>query len=309
VGTFENENRIEELEARVGELAAENERLRDAITLFGEALAAAHDVDQLLQVVLDVVIEAPGAEGGSVTLLSGLTAESGQTDGADRIEVPLRAGSKSYGELVLAGPGFAAEDTITAVSLAAHAVIALDNARLHRIVERQALLDGLTGLANRRQSQRSLESEVARAERFGTPLTAVLVDLDDFKQVNDHYGHLVGDDVLREIATVLADTVRTADVAGRWGGEEFLLLLPGTDSRGGQLLAERARKTLAERTILTPEGDSVRVTASFGVASLADNPDGTALVAAADRALYQAKRLGKNRVETANSDSTLRAVP
>jgi diguanylate cyclase (GGDEF)-like protein len=106
-----------------------------------------------------------------------------------------------------------------AASLAAHAVVALDNARLHRIVERQALVDSLTGLANRRSLEETLRSELARAARFNDQVCLVLADLDDFKQVNDKHGHPVGDQVLKEFASALRATVRESDVAGRWGGE------------------------------------------------------------------------------------------
>src|SRR5207245_10539266 len=120
----------------------------------------------------------------------------------------------------------------------------LETARLHRIVERQALFDGLTGIANRRPLEDAFSHELARADRLGAPLALVLADLDDFKAVNDRHGHAVGDDVLREFASVLRATVREADVAGRWGGEEFVLLLPGTDAAGGAQLAERVRTSL-----------------------------------------------------------------
>src|SRR6185312_5828947 len=135
-----------------------------------------------------------------------------------------------------------------------HAAIALENARLHLIVERQALVDVLTGIANRRQCEDALAHEIARAERLGGPLTLVLADLDDFKAVNDLHGHTVGDDVLREFASVLKATVRDSDLAGRWGGEEFMLLLPGTDAAGAANLADRVRAGLAERSFLGRDG-------------------------------------------------------
>ena len=187
---------------------------------------------------------------------------------------------------------------MTASSLASHAAIALENARLHRIVERQALVDGLTGIANRRQCEDALTAEISRADRLGAPMTLVLADLDDFKAVNDIHGHTVGDDVLREFAAVLRATVRDSDLAGRWGGEEFMLLLPGTDAAGGANLADRVRAALAERSFLGRDGEAVTVTCSFGVAQHTAGDHERELFASADRALYRAKREGKNRVET-----------
>src|SRR6266545_3955709 len=211
----------QQLGERLQELEAERGRLQDAITLFGAALTATHDVDQLL-----------------------------------------------------------------------------------RIVEQQALVDGLTGLANRRAGERALETELARAKRFGGSLALVFCDLDNFKTVNDRHGHLAGDDVLRELASVLGETIRTVDVAARWGGEEFALVLPGTDAEGGALFAERAREALRARTVLTRDGEPVRKAASFGVAAFPEH--GSELAAAADAALYQAKRAGKNRVETAETPPAVR---
>jgi diguanylate cyclase (GGDEF)-like protein len=291
----------EQLGARMQELETERERLQGAITLFGEALAATHDTEELLRVVLDVEIEATSATSGHVIVNGTVVAQAGQIDGNDRIEIPLRAGEANFGHLTLMGREFNEEARFTAISIAAHAVVALDNARLHRIVRQQALIDGLTGLANRRNAERSLETEASRAERFGGPLSVVLVDLDDFKEVNDRHGHLAGDDVLRELAIVLSETVRSVDVAARWGGEEFALILPGADAAGGAQLAERARAALADRTILTQEGVPIRVTASFGVASSPEHGDGDDLLRAADSALYEAKKRGKNRVETAST--------
>jgi diguanylate cyclase (GGDEF)-like protein len=217
--------------------------------------------------------------------------------GDERLELPISAGRETYGTLTLVGSVFTAEQRMTATSLASHAAIALENARLHRIVERQALVDGLTGIANRRQCEEALTSEISRAERLGTPLTLVLADLDDFKAINDAHGHATGDDVLREFAAVLRATVRDSDLAGRWGGEEFLLLLPGADAVGGGQLADRVRSSLTERSFLGAEGTVVSVTCSFGVAQHVPGSDDRDLFAAADRALYRAKAEGKNRVE------------
>jgi two-component system, cell cycle response regulator len=292
----------DQLQARLAELQSERERLREVFARFGDALSATHDPDQLLRVILDATVEATVAQGAALIDDRGGLIQVGELDrGRDRLELPLSAGPSSFGTLVLVGDAFGADERLTAASLAAHAVVALENARLHRIVERQALVDGLTGLANRRHCEEALKAELSRARRFGTPLTAVLADLDDFKDINDDYGHATGDVVLREFAAVLRENLRDADVAGRWGGEEFLVLLPGTDADGGTRLAERIRLALEERTILSGDGAPVLVTCSVGVATLPPAPDVESLVAWADAALYRAKRGGKNRVEVAEA--------
>ena len=224
---------------------------------------------QLLRVIVEGAVEATGARGARLLVEDGTIVETGDPDAdGELLEFPLTASRTAFGTLTIVGERFDQEQRMAANSLASHATIALENARLHRIVERQALVDGLTGIANRRQCEDALASEIAPADRLGTPLTLVLADLDDFKAVNDIHGHAVGDDVLREFATVLKTTLRDSDLAGRWGGEEFLLLLPGTDAEGGANLAERVREGLAERSFLGRDGEVVTVTCSFGVAQL-----------------------------------------
>ena len=198
--------------------------------------------------------------------------------------------------MVVSGQRLDAEQVEVVASLAARVVVALENARLHRIVERQALHDELTGLANRRSVENTLHSELARAARYGDHVCFVLCDLDDFKNVNDTYGHPVGDDALRAFAAALNATVREVDLAGRWGGEEFALVLPGTDAEGGAALAERARVKIEARDLRTPDGRIVKLTSSFGVAAYPDCAELADLVAAADSALYAAKNRGKNCV-------------
>ena len=288
-----------QLQARLAELEDERGRLRGAITRFGEALAATHDVGTLLRVIVEAAVEATGATGARLVADEGRIVEAGDPDAdGERLELPLTAGRTTFGTLSLVGDVFDEEQRMTAGSLASHAAIALENARLHRIVERQALVDGLTGIANRRQCEDALTAEISRADRLGAPMTLVLADLDDFKAVNDLHGHTVGDDVLREFASVLKATVRDSDLAGRWGGEEFMLLLPGTDAAGGANLADRVRTALAERSFLGRDGEVVTVTCSFGVAQHIAGDHERELFASADRALYRAKREGKNRVET-----------
>jgi diguanylate cyclase (GGDEF)-like protein len=287
-----------QLEARLAELEAERGRGREALARFGEALAATHDMQELLRIVAATASEATSARGSRIVLAGGSVVASGDADGeGERLILPLTASGERFGTLEVVGDSFSKEERMNAASLAAHAVVAFDNARLHGMVERQALVDGLTGLANRRAAADALHAEAARAERLETPLSVVLADLDGFKDVNDAHGHAVGDTVLRVFADVLRETLRESDVAGRWGGEEFLLLLPGADEEGAAQLAERVRVALAARDI--PGVAGLRVTASFGVAEYAGETNTEQLVAAADGALYTAKRAGKNRVERA----------
>ena len=287
-----------QLEARLAELEAERGRVREALGRFGEALAATHRPEQLLRVVAATAAEATMARTCRIVSADGSVVVGGDADAdGDRLILPLVVSGERFGTLELVGDSFSKEQRMNAASLAAHAVVALENARLHGLVERQALVDGLTGLANRRATADALHAEAARAERLETPLAVVLADLDGFKDVNDAHGHAVGDEVLRVFADVLRDTVRESDVAGRWGGEEFLLLLPGADLDGAAQLAERVRDGLAAREL--PGVPGLRVTASFGVAEYAGEPNSEQLVAVADDALYRAKRAGKDRVERA----------
>lgn len=287
----------DQLQARLAELDAERGRLRIAIARFGEALAATSDVEQLLHVVVETAVEATGAVGATIRS-NGLAAAAGNPNArGDRLEHPLTVGTEQLGTLVFVG-AFDPEERMTAASLAAGAAVALENARLHAIVERQALVDGLTGISNRRGCEDALSHEIARAGRMNAPFTLVVADLDDFKQINDRYGHDAGDDVLREFASVLRLTLRESDLPGRWGGEEFVMLLPGTDAEGGTQLAERVRAALRERSFHGRDGAVFCVTASFGVAQHNPGEGERQLFAHADRALYEAKRQGKNRVES-----------
>jgi diguanylate cyclase (GGDEF)-like protein len=168
-----------------------------------------------------------------------------------------------------------------------------------RRVASQATTDSLTGLANRWTFDEELALEWRRAERVGDPLALILLDIDNFKTINDTQGHQGGDEVLRRVGEVLAASVRQVDLAARYGGEEFAVIVPETDLDGALDLAERLRKALESEEIELQNGTRLSVTASFGAAVKSDLAGGEKLVAAADKELYEAKRAGKNQVAPA----------
>ena len=231
-----------------------------------------------------------------------------QVRDAHALAVPMRAlvaSSKPeyLGVLSIARRGrpFSREEEELLGYLASQAIVSIENASLHATVERQAVTDELTGLANARAFHSILDREIERSRRFQTPLGLVMADLDDFKQVNDRHGHPQGDEVLASVASVLRDLSRDIDAPARYGGEELAVVLPQTDAEGAERLAERMREAVERLNVPRVSGrGSLRVTASFGVASIPESAsDSEQLVAAADAALYRAKRAGKNRVERA----------
>jgi diguanylate cyclase (GGDEF)-like protein len=280
--------------------------VRDAVALVGETLAATHNPEALLPVILQAAVEATDAVGGSIMVFDAVLAARGSTpaDAVEVIEVPLEVSQGRSAVMRLyssttAGFGPAAKDA--AAWIAAQALIALENARLHGQVQRQAVTDELTGLANRRRFLAQLDAEVTRSRRNGSPLGIILADLDDFKRVNDTYGHEVGDEALRNFAAILQGTVRDVDLPVRLGGEEFAVLVPDTDLEGAALLAERIRHELEASRPEHPDGEPFRLTASFGVSCFPSAATAEDLLSDADRRLYEAKHRGKN-VVIASSD-------
>jgi len=168
--------------------------------------------------------------------------------------------------------------------------------KANETIERLARTDALTGLANRRMLHEAVLREIARAERLGDRLSVIMADLDEFKSINDRYGHMTGDRFLVRAARVFESQMRKYDLAARFGGEEFVLLLPASSTDEAVAAAERVRAAVAE--IELPECP-MRITVSLGVASRVTGESAEELIARADAALYQAKRAGRNRVETA----------
>ena len=177
----------------------------------------------------------------------------------------------------------------------------LANLRNLAIAETRAATDALTGLPNARSCRDNLKRMVAHAGRTVSPLSAVTFDLDHFKQINDRYGHGAGDDVLASIGEVVRATLRGSDFGGRFGGEEFLLLLPSTDQNGALELCEKVRHAISQLEFQQPD---LKVTASFGIATYPlDALDSDSLLRMSDRALYVAKSQGRNRIELVDAAS------
>jgi diguanylate cyclase (GGDEF)-like protein len=322
-----------ELERRLAELSQERERVQDSMRRLGEAVASKLDRDALLEIVVRTAVDGVAADAGRasvrgpdrVTLQE--RARTGNMNGLESAVSSVEADALRYGSPretssgeanAMAHPLRAADGNTAAVGvvsvgrsgrefthserelfhyLAGQAARSMESVDRHETVTRESMTDDLTGLSNRRAFDDALASEVERAKRFGGTLGLVLIDLDNFKTINDSYGHPQGDLVLREVARVLRESSREIDHPARYGGEELALVLPGTDLEGAYNLAERVRERIEALTIARLDGaGTLRVTASCGVAAVPHTPaDQIALVAVADQALYEAKRSGKNK--------------
>lgn len=167
------------------------------------------------------------------------------------------------------------------------------------VLEKENITDPLMGIFNRRHLDDRVIHEVARARRYDLPLSLLILDLDHFKQVNDTYGHQTGDAVLKQLGELVVQTVRISDVPARYGGEEIVVITPGTGLEGAEILATRLREKIESSTFVPEQKDRehLRCTVSIGVATLKEGiEDGPGLVGAADKALYRAKEEGRNRV-------------
>jgi diguanylate cyclase (GGDEF)-like protein len=299
----------------------------------GEAVASNLDRDALLELVVRTAVDGLAADAGRACVRGanghGPLEERSRVGRMHGIEDALRAveqdalangatGEATVGETTaIAHPlrGENGDDAIVGVVsvarsgraftpgdrellsyLAGQAARSMENVSLHEVTARRSVTDELTGLANRRAFDDALAGEIERSKRFGTDVGLVIIDLDDFKSVNDTHGHQQGDLVLREVARVLREGSREIDFPARYGGEELAVVLPGTDLSGAFNRAERIREQISQTRIpLLSGGGALTVTASCGVAATrSTGADGRLLIQAADAALYDAKRRGKN---------------
>jgi diguanylate cyclase (GGDEF)-like protein len=330
-------NMSSQLARRLNELSEERARLRESIRRIGQTFASNLDRPALLELALRTAVVAvqatcgrlsvryrsdePLAETVRVGSLVGLeervydAERAALHDGAlgEATSEELSVASVALGPI---GPGGRPHGLITVIrrerpftdddrevlrSLAAQATLALENVELHYQIRRQAVTDELTGLANHGRFQEVLGAEMEQVRRYQHPVGLIMLDIDDFKSVNDTYGHQQGDVVLKHVAQVLRDSSREADSPARYGGEEMGLILPHTDVEGAYAIAERVRNAIEGLRIPRLDGQgALRTTASLGVAA-STNGDKDGLIADADGALYEAKRQGKNRTVRAQA--------
>ena len=186
------------------------------------------------------------------------------------------------------------------VALADFAAIAVENARFVKRIKDLSIVDDVTGLFNSRHLLALLETEISRAVRYSAPFSIIFLDLDHFKLVNDNYGHLVGSRLLREVGQVLKYNLRTVDWATRYGGDEFVLILPRTGRKESLLVAKRLRSSLNEEVFLKNEGLHIQITASFGIATFPDDAKTKEdAIRMADQAMYRVKRSTRDDIAQA----------
>jgi two-component system, cell cycle response regulator len=253
---------------------------------------------------------APGAARAAATAGAsgspgGGTRAAAEPAASTQVSVPLVAQGRVLGVLSVyereTGEPFTLEDATVLADFAVQAAVAVENVQLHEEAERLSLTDAVTGSWNYRYFERRLEQELERSRRFGRLFALLLLDIDHFKLVNDRHGHQVGDEVLVEMTRRITAIVRDIDTFARYGGEEFVLILPETNLVGGIAVAEKLRGAVAAAPFAAPPGgDGVRLTVSLGVACYPEHATSTSeLLRAADTAMYEAKRRGRNRVMTA----------
>ncbi len=214
---------------------------------------------------------------------------------------PMEAGNQVVGVMAMASyrvAAFSKADLDLLESLAQQAALAIANATHHALVERQTRLDSLTQVYNHRQLLEYLDQQTRWAQNNQLPLSLIMLDIDFFKRYNDTYGHLVGDQALTQVVAAIRQHVRTSDILGRWGGEEFAVILPETNGQQATRVAYRIQQTLRSLTLVTPQGETIPApTISLGIAILAEVENANDLIDLADRRLYQAKERGRDQVE------------
>jgi diguanylate cyclase (GGDEF)-like protein len=314
--------RIREAVDRLDQLTEERARLDRAIHRIGEAFGSKLDRVALVDLGIRTAVEALGAQFGRAKVagetIDHVAAPDAPAEAVAAAELAAeRAGGlrvSRHGEhaamaqplgehdlLVVArrGEAFTQEEQVLFAYLARQTALAVENVALHDRLRRQATVDELTGLANHRRFQEALQHEATRTSRTGRPTGLALVGIDDYKALNDTYGHQLGDHVLESVARVVEAECRATDVAARFGGDELAVVLSDTDIEGAWTTGEGIRRAVEALELQLPDGSPLRVTVSVGVSALeAGAGDAATVIEAADIALHAAKRAGKNRTRS-----------
>ncbi len=223
--------------------------------------------------------------------------------------VPLKIRDRVLGVIELINTdgerSFDDDDLPLLGAVADFAAIAIDNARNYKRVSELVVTDDLTGLYNARHLHELLEYELDRSHRYKSNVSLLFFDLDHFKSVNDRYGHLVGSRMISEVGHLVRSHIRSSDRGARYGGDEYVVILPNTPRKGALAVANNLLELLRNHTFLTDSQELIPITASFGTATFPDDAsDRTNLIRAADSAMYEAKEAGRNRVKSYSDDET-----
>lgn len=337
-GTLAAWRLMRHVEPRLQELGNQRMRLRESIRRTGETLASNLDRPALLELALKTAVDAVHASGGrlltsassdeplsDIGVIGSLAGLEGSIEDAEQLalknddvgesrsgqtflaSVALRTaerGGRLYGLITVGRHGrpYSDEERELLRLLAAQATLALENVDLHYQVARQAVTDELTGLGNYAHFQELLALQSEQVKRYGQAVGLIMLDLDDFKSINDNLGHPQGDAVVREVAQLLRENCRDADSPARYGGDELAVILPHTPLEGAFAIGERVRLAIERHRIPRLDGRGfLQITASVGVAA-STTGDTEALISEADRALYLAKRKGKNKTAKGQPD-------
>ena len=328
-------SREEEVERAMVENHGINERLKrrvselQAVSKITEVIHSSLDFDNVGPIVLDIVARLIDIESCSLFIIDKQQSETIFSAGVGSVEhapgYPSPAAGRDIavedehftctsvfdrGEIMVLFCASAhdverlsEEDSLIVGAVASELVVAVENSRLYKLTKRLAITDELTGLYNYRHLQQRLDEEIGRARRYHKYVSLLMVDVDDFKNFNDSFGHIAGDLALSELAEVMRHSVREVDVVARYGGEEFSVLLPETDAAGAYSVAEKVREAIAEHRYADSDGERCcSLTVSIGLASFPSHADDKeSLLREADNALYAAKNGGKNRVRSSQT--------
>lgn len=277
--------KLQEVNSNLEKSARENSALYEITKEICESLDEVNIFNKFRERIKDYI---------EIEELSFLKEGAAVSDYKDHTILHLQIRKKNLGFLV--AKGIRSQDVDKFHILAQQFLLGIKRALLYKRVQELTIIDGLTGVFNRRHFLERLQEERERSKKFNYPFSFLMIDIDHFKNLNDQYGHLVGDVILREVAKTLKENARQIDFIGRYGGEEFCICLTETDKEKAKLAAERFRKSIENKQMRAYD-ENLKVTISIGISVFpVDCQDIQGIIDRADKALYQAKQAGRNRV-------------